>query len=276
MPAQPAHEGFHWRIWGAEFVGTALLVFGGLSVVCFLFGRDSPGLALLPSHSLRLLLTGIFFSGLNSLLAISPPGRLSGAHLNPVVTLSFRVLGRVGDHDLVGYLTAQVLGALVGAAVLRFAWRGIADSVDGGITVPTVSAPTAFVVEAGMTAFLIAVILFFVSRAELARWTPLAIWPLIALLVWLGAPFTGTSLNPARSVGPALVFNQRLDVLWLYALAPTTGALLVALAWRRRHPAAQPKTAKLFHDARYPCSLATDLPAERPASRVTPVPAPRL
>ena len=273
---QPAHEGFHWRIWGAEFAATALLIFGGLSVVCFVFGRGSPVAAILPSQSIRFLLTGLLFSGVNSLLAVSPLGRLSGAHLNPAVTLAFRVLGRVSAHDVGGYIVAQGLGALAGAAALRLLWRGVADSVEGGATVAAVPLPVAFGLEAVMTALLIVVILSCVSSARFARWTPLAIWPLIALLVWGGASYTGTSLNPARSAGPALVFHESLETLWLYLLAPTTGAVLVALAWRRRHPSAQPKTAKLFHDPRYACSLTSELPAVRADAPVTVAAAPRL
>jgi aquaporin Z len=273
MRAQPAHQGLHLRIWAAEASATALLILFGLSVVCLVFGEGSPVAEAIPSHSLGLLVTGLVFSGCNSLLAVSPLGRLSGAHLNPAVTLAFRVLGRVSASDVAGYLSAQFLGALAGAAALRLIWRGVADSVDGGVTVPAVSLGAAFALEAAMTALLIAVIFAFVSNARLARWTPLAIWPVIAVLVWVGASATGTSLNPARSAGPALVFGEGLDVLWLYLLAPTAGALAVALAWRRRHPNAQPKTAKLFHDPRYACSLGSDLPAEPP---VTGVGAPRL
>ena len=273
MVARPPHEGFHWRIWGAELLGTALLMLGGLSAVCLLFGRSSPVADAVPSHSLRLLVTGLLFSGVNSLLAVSPLGRLSGAHLNPAVTLSFRFLGRVSASDVAGYLTSQFLGALAGAAALRLAWRGIAESVDGGVTLPAVPLAAAFALEAAMTGALMVVIFAFVSSARLARWTPLAIWPVIAALVWVGSSSTGTSLNPARSSAPAIVFASGLDVLWLYVLAPTTGAVAVALVWRRAHPRRQPKTAKLFHDPRYACSLATELPAKPP---VTGVPAPRL
>jgi aquaporin Z len=266
MAARPPHDGLHARIWAAEFAATALLVFVGLSVVCFVFGRGSPSAEAIPSHSLRLLGVGLLFSGCNSLLAVSPLGRLSGAHLNPAVTLSFRVLGRVSNSDVAGYLGAQLLGALGGALLLRFLWRGVADSVDGGVTVPTVPVAAAFGLEAAMTGLLMIVILLFVSSVRLARWTPLAIWPVIAVLVWGGASYTGTSLNPARSAGPAVIFGEGLGVLWLYLLAPTAGAVAVGLAWRRRHPSAQPKTAKLFHDARYPCSLATELPAGPPVT----------
>jgi aquaporin Z len=274
MAGRPAHEGFHWRIWGAELAATTVLVFAGVSVICVVFGRGSPAATLLPSHSLQLLVVGLLFSGCNSLLAVSSLGRLSGAHLNPAVTIAFRVIGRVSTSDVVGYLTAQLLGAVLGAALVRLAWGDVARSVQGGATAPTVSVPLAFVLEALMTALLVAVIFAFVSSARRARWTPLAIWPVIALLVWAGASYTGTSLNPVRSAGPALVFVKALDVLWIYLLAPTVGAVAVALAWRARDPETHPKTAKLFHDPRYPCSLATELPAapavtDRPASRLT-------
>jgi aquaporin Z len=262
MRAQPPHEGFHFRIWAAEFIATALLVLVGLSVVCVVFGEGSPVADAIPSHSLGLLVVGLLFSGCNSLLAVSPFGRLSGAHLNPAVTLAFRALGRVSASDVAGYLAAQLLGALAGAAALNVLWRGVADSVDGGVTVPAVPLAAAFALEAAMTALLMVVILAFVSSARLARWTPLAIWPVIALLVWTGASSTGTSLNPARSTGPAVVFGEGLGVLWLYLLAPTVGALAVAFASRRRNPDAHPKTAKLFHD---PATPARSRPSSRPS-----------
>jgi aquaporin Z len=200
-----------------------------------------------------------------SLIVISPLGRLSGAHINPAVTLAFRIVGRVSGHDVIGYLLAQVLGALAGALAFRLLWGSVALSVGGGVTHPAVPALQAIAIEAGMTALLVASIFVFVSRERLARWTPLMLWPLIGALVWRGSEYTGTSLNPARSAGPALAFSDVAD-LWLYLLAPLLGALAVAALWRRRHPRAWPMTAKLFHDPRYQCSLASSLPALPPNS----------
>jgi aquaporin Z len=250
-------------MWSAELLATALLVLGGVSVICFVFGRGSPVASLLPSHSLRLLVVGLLFSACNSLLAVSSLGRLSGAHLNPAVTLAFRVVGRVSTSDAVGYLVAQLLGAIVGAALVRLVWGDVARSVQGGVTVPTVPVPLAFGLEALMTGVLVGVIFAFVSSMRRARWTPLAIWPLIAVLVWSGGSYTGTSLNPVRSAGPALVFAQARDVLWIYLVAPVIGAVAIALLWRARDPRTHPKTARLFHDPRYPCSLSSELPTAR-------------
>jgi aquaporin Z len=226
-------------------------------------GDGSPVRDAISSESVRLLLTGVLVGGCVSLIVISPLGRLSGAHINPAVTLAFRIVGRVSGHDVIGYLFAQLVGAAAGALVFRLLWGSVALSVDGGVTHPAVSTLGAIALEAGMTALLVALIFVFVSRARLARWTPLMLWPLIGALVWRGSKYTGTSLNPARSAGPALAFSDFAD-LWLYFLAPVLGALAVAALWRRRHPRAWPMTAKLFHDPRYPCSLGSSLPAMPP------------
>jgi aquaporin Z len=194
---------------------------------------------------------------------VSPLGRLSGAHINPAVTLAFRIVGRVSGHDVVGYLVAQLVGALAGAVVFRLLWGSVALSVDGGVTHPAVATLSAIGIEAGMTALLVAMIFVFVSREGLARWMPLMLCPLVGVLVWMGSPYTGTSLNPARSAGPALAFADFAD-LWLYLVAPVLGALAVAALWRRRHPTTWPLTAKLFHDPAYPCSLGSELPALPP------------
>jgi hypothetical protein len=115
----------------------------------------------------------------------------------------------------------------------------------------------AVTLEAGMTALLLTVVFLFVSVARLARWTPLALVPLLTAIIWLGSPWTGASLNPARSEGPAVAFGDLSD-LWLYCMAPVIGALAVGLLWRRL--SMRPKTAKLFHDPSYPCTFATELP----------------
>lgn len=245
----------HWLIWGAESTGTALLVLGALSAVALALGSGSPLAGW--SESPRLLVTGLLVGTCVALLAVSPLGRLSGAHLNPAITLGFWVLRMVPGRELIGYVLAQLIGALAGAFAFRFLWGGVAHSVGDGVTHPTVPIGVAVVVEAGMTAILVAMIFIFVSHARLARWTPLMLIPVLAVLIWRGSPYTGTSLNPARSEGPAIAFGDLAD-LWLYFVGPISGALAVALAWRRRDPA-HPKTAKLFHDPNYACSLGSEL-----------------
>jgi aquaporin Z len=247
--------------------GTALLVLGALSSVALLLSDSSPVAPTVPSHSARLLLVGLLTGGCVSLIVVSPLGRLSGAHLNPTVTLAFAVLGRVSAHDVVGYVGAQLAGAFAGALAFRLLWRSTALEVGGGVTHPTVAPALAIGLEAAMTALLVALILVFLSRERLTRWTPLMLFAILALLVWRGSAYTGTSLNPARSAGPAAAFWDFSD-LWLYVLAPTVGALVVAAAWGRQEASRRPKTAKLFHDPRYPSSLRCELPAMPPGSPI--------
>ena len=243
-------ESLHWREWLAELAGTAVLIIGGLGAVTLDFGSRSPVVPLLPSHSARLLLTGALFAGMGSLVAISPLGRVSGAHLNPTVSLAFWLSGKMHRHDIAAYVVAQCTGAWVGAMVLWLSWPDFA-TVGYGVTRPGLSMMPveALVIEVGMTALLIGTILTFVSSMRTARWTPLAAWVVVTLLVWQGAPLTGTSLNPARSLGPALVAWNFGD-LWLYVIGPIGGsvvATLLVVGGARLRPA----TAKLFHDPRY-------------------------
>jgi aquaporin Z len=258
---QPAHRGAHWRVWSAEAAGTALMVLAILLAAGLALGDGSPVAEALPGRGARFLALGAMVGPCIALIAISPLGRLSGAHVNPAVTLGFWVLGRVGLPDLVGYVAAQLLGGLAGALLGRLLLPGrIAESIGGAVTHPTISIPGAIALEAGMTAALLVLVFGFVSSERLARWTPLALIPLLTAIIWLGSPWTGASLNPARSEGPAVAFGDLLD-LWLYFVAPVAGALVVAGLWRLRGGAPRPKTAKLFHDCRYPCVFATELPA---------------
>lgn len=261
---QSPRGGLHLAEWACEALGTAVLVLGGLSAVCLNFGPDSP-LRHLPT-SPRLLLTGLMFAGVGSLVAVSPPGRRSGAHLNPVVTLAFWTQRKVHPHDLAGYIASQVIGAVVGTALLLAVWGRQARALRPGATVPGpgVGDGQAVLIEAVMTGVLILTILLMTSSARSARWTPLVLWPVIAGLVWQGAPYTGTSLNPARSLGPALL-APALDRYWIYVVGPVLGGLAavgVFALLRDRHVL----TAKLFHDPRYRSTLGTSLPAARPVS----------
>jgi aquaporin Z len=257
-PQRP-DPGLHWRIWAAEGAATALLVAAIVLAAALTLGRGLAVADALPGRGARFLALGLIVAPVVALISVSPLGRLSGAHTNPAVTLGFWMLGRVSRQDLAGYVLAQFTGGLAGAALARAVLPAeTAASIGGAVTHPAVSAPSAFALELGMTAALVLLIFAFVSDERLARRTPLAIMPLLATLIWLGSPLTGASLNPARSAGPALVSGDLAD-LWIYLVAPSAGALLMAAVWRLGP--IQPKTAKVFHDSAYPCSLASEMPA---------------
>lgn len=255
-----AQGGWHWTEWWCEFFGTALLLLGGLSAVCLDFGSNSPVATVVPSHSTRLLITGLLFGGSGSLVTVSPLGRRSGAHLNPCVTLAFWRRGHVHPHDLAGYTVAQFTGAFAGTALVKWWWGAQARSVDLGVTEPRSGLPAlnAAGIEALMTAVLVFAILAMVSSARTAPYTPLVLWIVIAVLVWQGARWTGTSLNPARSLAPAVLTGNFRD-LWVYFAGPVVGSVAAVGAFGLV-PGLETVTAKLFHDSRYASTLASALP----------------
>ena len=258
----PAEGGWHGAEWGCELLGTALLLVGGLSAVVLDFGVGSPVARALPSHSLRLLLTGTLFASCGALVTISSLGRRSGAHLNPAVPLAFWCRGHVRLPDLFGYAASQAVGAITGAFAVHVLWGRRATSVRDGLTTPGhgLGPLAASGFEAAMTALLVLTIFAFVSSRRTVHWTPLAVAAVIAVLVWQGAPYTGTSLNPARSLGPAVVSGLYTHY-WVYVAGPLTGALLAVGIWGL--VPFETLTAKLFHDARYRSVFASTLPAKR-------------
>lgn len=243
----------HWFEYGAELLGTAFLVFAGVSAVVFDFGIGSPLAHVFPDTSIRRLITGLLFAGSGALVAISPLGRLSGGHINPAVSLAFWLQGKMHHFDLVGYILGQLLGGIIGALLVVLAWGRYAASVGYGVTVPGAGYPLwiVFLAEVSLTFLLVSSIFLFVSSHHLMRWTPLMVWIMVALMVWLEAPISGTSLNPARSFGPALV-SWSWHSHWLYWVAPPLGALLAVGVFRlfvagRRDVL----TGKLFHVPHY-------------------------
>ena len=193
------------------------------------------------------------FAGSGALIAISPLGKLSGGHINPAVSLAFWLQGKMHHLDLGGYISGQFLGAIIGSLLVALVWRERATSVRYGATVPGAAYPLwiVFLAEVSMTFLLVLLIFLFVSSHRLMRWTPLMVWILVAMMVWLEAPISGTSLNPARSFGPALV-SWFWNYHWLYWVAPLLGALLAVGAFRLLSGGARDVlTGKLFHVPHY-------------------------
>jgi aquaporin Z len=240
----------------AELAGTTILVFGVLSVATLMFRKGSAVDDW--SQSTRLLLLGAIIAVIIILIATSPIGRRSGAHINPAVTFGFWITGHVHQHDLGGYWVAQLTGGLLGAGLLRLVLGSDAASVGYGVLRPDVSTPAAAGIEAGMTAALVLTMFAFLSSASLARWTPVAAGAVVALAIWKGAPATGTGINPARALGPNVLAGE-FPFLEVYVVGPLAGACFAAVMWKLVPRVVL--TAKLYHDETYPCAFRTHLPA---------------
>ena len=270
-PRRPWPLPAHFPEYGAEFLGTAALVFFGLSAVVFNLGAGSPLAAWIPDVGWRRLVTGLCFAGTGSLIALSPLGKLSGAHINPSVSIAFWADGKMHAGDCLGYLLAQFLGGIAGAAALAWAWGARAASVHNGMTLPGpgVSEAEAFALEAALTALYLFLVFLFVSSQRLVRWTPLMNWVVFALLVWTEAPLTGTGANPARSLGPALVSGV-WRAQWIYLLAPPLGGLIGLACFRLlqvRRPERHVLTGKLTRAPRYRSLFRGEKISQRPAPK---------
>jgi aquaporin NIP len=156
-------------------------------------------------------------------------GHISGAHLNPAVSLAF-ALSRHFPWRLVGaYWTAQLLGAITAAFLLRASLGNVADV---GATTPSGTAGQSFLWEVALTFFLMLVIMAVATDTRAAgEAAAIAIGATVALDALVGGPVSGASMNPARSLGPALAAAE-FDSLWVYLLAPLIGAAFGAFAYR--------------------------------------------
>ncbi len=240
--------GVPWPVVLAEVAGTALLLAIGLSFVIMDFGRGGPVAALITGGGPRRALTGFLFGTTGALIAVSPLGKLSGAHINPVVSMAFWLRGvMTGTHMLV-YMLAQCLGAILGALPLLL-WRDIGSSVMFGATTPgpAYGAGIALAGEVAASAALVAGLFLFLGHRPARAFTPLLFPFLYAFMVWLEAPLSGTSTNPARSLGPAVV-SGHWGGFWVYVLGPAIGAALAArlhaTRWFRHF---RVEVAKVYH-----------------------------
>jgi aquaporin Z len=238
----------HWTLFASEFIGTALLVLIGLSFVILDFGKDSFMLSLIPDAGIRRLITGFLFGSTGALIALSWIGKESGAHINPVVTLAFWSQGKITVLHATGYIFAQLLGGIFGALPLLF-WGKIGSSIYYGATFPGDGYPawTALLGEF-LTTFIMVLLLFiFIGNKKLRNFTPLIFPILYAIMVFAEAPISGTSTNPARTLGPSVI-SGNWSAWWIYWIGPVIGALAAAaiynFSWFKKF---EIEVAKLYH-----------------------------
>jgi aquaporin Z len=233
----------------AEFLGTLWLVFGGCGSAVLAAAFPNVGIGLL----------GVSFAfGLSVLTMAYAVGHVSGAHFNPAVTIGLFSGGRIPSKDIAPYIIAQVAGAMAGAGILYliasgkagfdvtagFASNGYAAHSPGGYTIVA-----ALLTEVVMTFFFLIVILGSTHERAPRGVAPIAIGLALTLIHLVSIPVTNTSVNPARSTGPALfVGDWAVRQLWLFWVAPIIGALLAGAAHRllvKERPAPEIATASV-------------------------------
>jgi aquaporin Z len=202
----------------SEFLGTFALVFAGTGAIIV---NDVSGGAI--SH------VGIALTfGLVVMVMIYAVGDISGAHFNSAVTLGFWLAGRLPVREVAPYIGSQLVGGLLASLLLRLVFS---EHSGLGVTQPSVTVFGAFLFEVLLTFFLMFVIIHVSSGAKERGITAgLAIGATVCLDALFGGPITGASMNPARSLAPALVAGH-FDHLWLYLLAPVVGAFLAVAAF---------------------------------------------
>ena len=215
------------RAYLAELLGTFLFFAIGLSSVQSVRALDGAA---------PLLVVVSLGFGLGLLAAIFAFGHISGGHFNPAVTIAMVIDGRTTPADAAGYIVSQVIGAIGASGVVLLLWNQAA--VAGTITAPGsgFSDVQALILETVLTAIFALVILTATKHAS--SLAAVAI-PLTLVAIHLASvPFTGASVNPARSIGPALVGGD-LSKLWIYLVAPTVGAIIAALIYRAANTEAE-------------------------------------
>jgi glycerol uptake facilitator-like aquaporin len=239
----------------AELVGVALVIAVLVSARVAAWHPDSPVADRVGSTSGRVA----FVAGMTGVaivaIARSPLGRLSGAHLNPAVTVAFALRGMVAPFELVTYPVAQLAGAVLGAVAAREAWgrsadlphvaRGVAQPADGWSTAAVLG------VEAAVTMALLLAAFAVLSRHSTVRVASFVVPALLAVAVCVFAPRTGAGFNPARILGPDVAAGTYPGI-GSYVAAALVGSGLAAATWPLLCAGAI-LTPKLDHHPRYPC-----------------------
>jgi aquaporin Z len=235
----------------AECLGTALLVFLAVGVATLSFGKWASGPlvdgSVGTSVAAGIVATALAF-GLVMLILAYALGPISGAHINPAVTIGFVVSGRMTIIEGIGYWIAQLVGGIIGAGVLFEVFRstslyskagtGLGTNGWGKHSMIGIQWGGAFAAEAILAFLFVLVVLTVTSRIGNSNVAGIAIGFALASVHLIGIPITGTSVNPARSLGPAIfVGGDALHQVWLFLVAPLVGGIVAALIHRFLVPA---------------------------------------
>src|SRR5436190_8833960 len=211
----------------AEFIGTFALVFIGAGAAAVIGdGVGLPGIvAIAFAHGLTIMAFAFAY------------GSVSGAHMNPAVTVGVLAAGAMRPGEATGYIASQLIGGIAGALVLSAVLGGaatglgtpaLAHNLALGVTTLTITPWAGFVVEAVLAFFLVTVVLSTAVAGRAGILAPLAIGMTLTLNIIMGGALTGAAFNPARALGPMVATGNFTDV-WLYMAAPIIGAIVAAI-----------------------------------------------
>ncbi len=221
----------------AEFVGTAVLVTIAVGVATESFGKGFRLFGLSPAAGV--VATALAF-GLVLVALVYAIGPISGCHINPAVTMGFISSGRMKVQEGIAYMVAQAAGGIAGAYLLYWMFttvpsyhkslQGLGTDGYGAQSLLHISQGGAFLVEVVLTAVFVMVVLFSTHKAAIQGAAGVAIGFALVIVHLIGIPLTGTSVNPARSLGPALVVGgTALSQVWVFIVAPLVGGIIAAI-----------------------------------------------
>ncbi|MBR5409640.1 MAG: aquaporin [Clostridia bacterium] len=216
----------NFKAYIAEFIGTCVLVVFGCGTAT-LIGCDVQGGYLATAFAFGLVIVAMAYS----------IGNISGCHINPAVSLGLLINKKIGIYDFICYVIAQVLGAIAGAGILRIFFDAETGLGTNGIAnVPGEGAKQiilALVIECILTFVFVLAILGVTSKAKNGQIAGLVIGLTLVLVHILGIGLTGTSVNPARSIGPALfVGGEALKNVWIFIVGPLVGSAIAGFTWK--------------------------------------------
>jgi aquaporin Z len=238
-----------------EAAELGLLMISACAFAVLLKHPSSPVAQNIHNDMLRRMLMGTAMGAIAIAIIFSPFGKRSGAHFNPSVTLTFFRLGKIDAWDAVFYILFQFAGGIAGVALASLVLGNLVShkSVNYATTVPGSRGPmVAFLAEIFISFILMLVILTVLNTKRLSRWTGLFAGALVAIYVTIESPISGTSMNPARTLGSA--FNAHLwTSLWIYFSAPLLGMLLAAQTHKYLNAGRTVACAKLHHHNNQRC-----------------------
>ena len=259
----------HWPEYVIEAVGLAWVMLAAGVIASLLWYGRSPLHSVIATDPLRRAVMGIGMASAVAAFVYSPFGKRSGAHINPAITLAFLYLRKISAEDAFFYVAAQFIGGALGVALfaaLAGPWASD-PAVNYIVTAPgEAGIVAAFVAELVTTFAMMLLVLVATNDRRLHRFTGILVSVLLAALIAFESPVSGTSLNPARSFGSALV-ARHFTAIWIYFTAPPLGAWLAALPTRRAQAFRSSAQSSITRRRRPRCATASSAARTARSSR---------